>query len=88
MLRSVEVLQTAQGAIAFLIADAVKVILASRADINQWFPKGEPYCPGGGSGQKHRINFYILCRRASRFWAAIPFRERFRWDPRHFFYFF
>jgi hypothetical protein len=31
----VEVLQTAQGAIAFLIADAVKIILARSADINQ-----------------------------------------------------
>ena len=29
-----------QGAISFLIADAVKIILASRADINEWFPKG------------------------------------------------
>jgi hypothetical protein len=41
----VEVLQTAQGAIVFLIADAVKIILASRADIDQWVSQGEPYCP-------------------------------------------
>jgi hypothetical protein len=54
----VEVLQTAQGAI-FPIADAVKIILENRADIDQWFPKGSRTVRVGARAKSTASNYLI-----------------------------
>jgi hypothetical protein len=87
---AVEVLQTAQGAI-FRIADAVKIIVENRADIDQWFPKGSRTLRVGAAGEGNVSSFLSPFVQTGRhFWEGPASGRRFyfescRWSPELFF---